>query len=127
MGRLEVLLGAGRFTRFEFCVRSQRTIRPKARQSALTATRNHRPIFRIRRFVMSKLVLGGPVLILSLVVLLTGVYSSTILALEDEIHAGTSLLASFQKLNGVAETPETKTIEDYLQKIGDKVAQNTKR
>jgi predicted Zn-dependent protease len=49
------------------------------------------------------------------------------LSLEDEVHAGNALVASFLKLNDVGETPESKRIEEYLQKVGDKVAQNSTR
>lgn len=49
------------------------------------------------------------------------------LPLEDEIRAGNALEASFMKLNEVGETPEQKRIEAYLQKVGDKVAQNSTR
>jgi len=49
------------------------------------------------------------------------------LPLQDEIRAGDSLLASFQKSQGFGETPQTKAIEEYLQKVGDKVAQHAKR
>jgi len=50
-----------------------------------------------------------------------------VLPLEDEIHAGNALVASFLKLNEVGETQESKRIEEYLQKVGDKVAQNSSR
>ncbi len=50
-----------------------------------------------------------------------------VLSLEDEIRAGNALVASFLKLNGVGETPESKRIEEYLQKVGDKVAQGSAR
>jgi predicted Zn-dependent protease len=49
------------------------------------------------------------------------------LSTEEEIRAGNALLSSFQKANGFAETDETKGIEGYLQKIGDKVAKNALR
>jgi predicted Zn-dependent protease len=49
------------------------------------------------------------------------------LTTEDEIRAGDALLASFQKSQGFAETAETKAIEDYLKKVGDKVARNASR
>lgn len=49
------------------------------------------------------------------------------LSTEDEIRAGDALFASFQKSQGFADTPESKAIEQYLQKVGDKVAQNAKR
>jgi predicted Zn-dependent protease len=48
------------------------------------------------------------------------------LTAQDQIRAGEALVASFHKAEGFAETPETKAIEEYLQKVGDKVAQNTK-
>lgn len=53
--------------------------------------------------------------------------SATDLSMEDEIRAGRSLLISFQKLNGLSETPESKSIEQYLQSVGDKVARNATR
>jgi predicted Zn-dependent protease len=49
------------------------------------------------------------------------------LPLQEEIRAGNALEASFMKLNGVGETPEQKRIEEYLQKVGDKVAQKSTR
>lgn len=49
------------------------------------------------------------------------------LSTEDEIRAGDALFLAFQKSQGFADTPESKAIEAYLQKIGDKVAQNAKR
>jgi predicted Zn-dependent protease len=49
------------------------------------------------------------------------------LSTEDEIRAGDALLVSFQKSQGFADTTESKAIEAYLQKIGDKVAKNAKR
>ena len=42
----------------------------------------------------------------------------------EEVRAGQSLLTAFRKQNGFAQTDETKRIEEYLQKIGDKVARN---
>jgi len=50
-----------------------------------------------------------------------------VLAFEDEIRAGNALVASFFKLNGVSQTPESKKIEEYLQKVGDRVARNSAR
>ncbi len=49
------------------------------------------------------------------------------LSTADEIRAGDALFAAFQKSQGFADTPESKAIEAYLQKIGDRVAQNAKR
>jgi predicted Zn-dependent protease len=49
------------------------------------------------------------------------------LSTADEIRAGDALFAAFQKSQGFADTPESKAIEAYLQKVGDKVAQNAKR
>lgn len=49
------------------------------------------------------------------------------LSTADEIRAGDALFAAFQKSQGFADTPESKAIEVYLQKVGDKVAQNAKR
>jgi beta-barrel assembly-enhancing protease len=53
--------------------------------------------------------------------------SSPQLSTADEIRAGDALFAAFQKSQGFADTPESKAIEGYLQKVGDKVAQNAKR
>jgi predicted Zn-dependent protease len=53
--------------------------------------------------------------------------SSPLLSTADEIRAGDALFAAFQKEQGFADTPESKAIEVYLQKVGDKVAQNAKR
>jgi beta-barrel assembly-enhancing protease len=49
------------------------------------------------------------------------------LSTADEIRAGEALLVSFSKSQGFADTPESKAIEAYLQKVGDKVAANAKR
>jgi len=49
------------------------------------------------------------------------------LSLEDEARAGDALLAAFKQSQGFADTPESKAIEEYLQKVGDKVAQHAKR
>jgi predicted Zn-dependent protease len=49
------------------------------------------------------------------------------LSTEDEIRAGEALFLAFQKSQGFADTPESKAIEAYLQKVGEKVAQNAKR
>jgi beta-barrel assembly-enhancing protease len=49
------------------------------------------------------------------------------LSTADEIRAGDALFAAFQKSEGFAESPQSKAIEAYLQKIGDKVAQNAGR
>lgn len=48
------------------------------------------------------------------------------LTTQDQVRAGEALVASFHKAEGFAETPETRAIEDYLQKVSDKVAQNSK-
>jgi predicted Zn-dependent protease len=53
--------------------------------------------------------------------------SPTVLSLNDEIRAGNILAASFMKLNEVGETAETRKIEAYLQKVGDKIAQSSTR
>jgi predicted Zn-dependent protease len=53
--------------------------------------------------------------------------SSPQLSTADEIRAGDALFAAFQKSQGFADTPESKAIEAYLQKVGDKVAHNAKR
>jgi predicted Zn-dependent protease len=52
---------------------------------------------------------------------------ATQLSTADEIRAGDALLASFQKSQGFADTPESKAIEAYLQKVGDQVAKTAKR
>jgi beta-barrel assembly-enhancing protease len=49
------------------------------------------------------------------------------LSTADEIRAGDALFAAFQKSQGFADTLESKAIEAYLQKVGDKVAQSAKR
>jgi predicted Zn-dependent protease len=49
------------------------------------------------------------------------------LSAADEIRAGDALFLAFQKSQGFADTPESKAIEGYLQKVGDKVAANAKR
>jgi beta-barrel assembly-enhancing protease len=49
------------------------------------------------------------------------------LSTEDEIRAGDALFLEFQKSQGFADTPESKAIEAYLQKVGNKAAQNAKR
>jgi predicted Zn-dependent protease len=49
------------------------------------------------------------------------------LSVPDEIRAGDALFLAFQKSQGFADAPESKAIEAYLQKVGDKVAQNAKR
>ena len=49
------------------------------------------------------------------------------LSTEDEIRAGDALFLAFQKSQGFAGTPESKAIEAYLQKVGERVAQNAKR
>ncbi len=49
------------------------------------------------------------------------------LPIADEIRAGDALFLAFQKSQGFADTPESKAIEGYLQKVGDKVAANAKR
>jgi len=50
-----------------------------------------------------------------------------VLSLEDEVRAGNALVASFFRLNEVGETQESQRIEEYLQKVGDKVAQHSTR
>ena len=45
-------------------------------------------------------------------------------ALEDDKRAGEVLLAAFHKQTGFADSEETRRIEEYLQKVGDKVAKN---
>lgn len=70
------------------------------------------------------------ILVAALSVLVTSTFaqSPSVLSVEDEIRAGNALATSFLALNDVgAETPETKRIEVYLQKVGDKVAQGSSR
>jgi beta-barrel assembly-enhancing protease len=66
-------------------------------------------------------------LMLAFLFVSSGGAQSPPLSLEDEIRAGNALEGSFMKLNEVGETPEQKRIEKYLQEVGDKVAQNSKR
>ncbi len=49
------------------------------------------------------------------------------LSTADEIRAGDALFVSFWQSQGFADTPESKAIEAYLQKVGDKVAKNARR
>jgi predicted Zn-dependent protease len=49
------------------------------------------------------------------------------LSTADEIRAGDALFLLFRQSQGFADTPESKAIEAYLQKVGDKVAQNAQR
>ena len=49
------------------------------------------------------------------------------LSIADEIRAGDALFASFQKSQGFADTPESKAIEAYIDRVGQKVAQNARR
>jgi len=49
------------------------------------------------------------------------------LTTADEIRAGEELFVLFRQSQGFADTPESKAIEAYLQKVGDKVAQNAHR
>ena len=49
------------------------------------------------------------------------------LSTADEIRAGDALFVSFRKSQGFADTPESKAIEAYLQKVGEKVAKNARR
>jgi predicted Zn-dependent protease len=53
--------------------------------------------------------------------------SSPQLSTADEIRAGDALFAAFQKSEGFEDAPQSKAIEAYLQKVGEKVAQNAKR
>lgn len=76
---------------------------------------------------MVKPVLIGTFMILSSIILVAHAQSPTILSVEDEIRAGKFLAASFMKLNEVGETSQSKEIEVYLQKVGDKVAQTSTR
>ena len=49
------------------------------------------------------------------------------LSTADEISAGDALFVSFRQSQGFADTPESKAIEAYLQKVGEKVAKNARR
>jgi beta-barrel assembly-enhancing protease len=49
------------------------------------------------------------------------------LSIADEVRAGDALFALFRQSQGFADTQESKAIEAYLQKVGDKVAQNARR
>lgn len=46
---------------------------------------------------------------------------------SDEIQVGQILAAQFIKEHGLADTPQTKEIEQYLQMVGDKVTAHSKR
>jgi predicted Zn-dependent protease len=74
---------------------------------------------------MSK-ILSSLALILSFAVLV-GAQPAAVLSTEDEIRAGDALFLLFQKSQGFADTPESKAIEEYLQKVGDKVAAHARR
>ncbi|HLV87783.1 MAG TPA: M48 family metalloprotease [Candidatus Sulfotelmatobacter sp.] len=50
---------------------------------------------------------------------------SATLSQEEEMRAGQALLTAFRKSTGFTETDEIKKMEEYLQKVGDKVAKNT--
>src|ERR1017187_3648755 len=76
---------------------------------------------------MPKLLIPAVVEVLSLFCSLTFSQSIASLSQQDEIRAGEALFISFQKSQGFADTPESKTIEQYLQKIGDKIAQHAQR
>ncbi len=69
---------------------------------------------------------GGMLLFFVLSVLISAQTSSQ-LSTADEIRAGEALFVSFRQSQGFADTPESKAIEAYLQKVGDKVAQNARR
>ena len=94
----------------------------------LTQTRSQRPTRSTRRGIPTPTwAVSVVALILFLLIPAPFAQAAPARALQDEIRAGNSLLASFQKSQGFAETPQTKAIEEYLQKVGDKVAQNAKR
>ena len=76
---------------------------------------------------MPKLLIPAVVGVLSLFCSLTFSQSIASLSQQDEIRAGEALFISFQKSQGFADTPESKAIEQYLQKIGDKIAQHAQR
>jgi beta-barrel assembly-enhancing protease len=46
---------------------------------------------------------------------------------SDEIQAGQVLAAQFIKEQGLADTPQTKKIEQYLQMVGDKLTVHSRR
>jgi beta-barrel assembly-enhancing protease len=77
-------------------------------------------------FVFTGVVLAGvlgPLLVASF----TFAQPAPELSIADEIRAGDALFLAFQKSQGFADTPESKAIEAYLQKVGDKVAANARR
>jgi predicted Zn-dependent protease len=76
---------------------------------------------------MPKLAFGIATLLGVLLPSVVFAQSSPQLSIADEIRAGEALLIAFQKSQGFADTPESRAIEGYLQKIGDKVAQNARR
>jgi beta-barrel assembly-enhancing protease len=65
-------------------------------------------------------------------VFIVGLYQATAatppkVADADEIHAGQILAAQFIKEQGLADTPQTLRIEQYLQMVGDKLTAHAKR
>jgi predicted Zn-dependent protease len=75
------------------------------------------------RFVPCKLL---PILFFVLIAIAPS-WPASALTEADEIRAGDALFSAFQKSQGFADTTESKAIEAYLQKVGDKVAQNARR
>ena len=45
----------------------------------------------------------------------------------DETHAGDIFAAKYEKARGLETTPQSRRIDEYLQKVGDKVAVNAQR
>jgi len=45
----------------------------------------------------------------------------------DEVHIGGLLAAQFAKSEGMESTPQTTKIDQYLQKVGDRLARHTQR
>jgi len=45
----------------------------------------------------------------------------------EEISAGETFAAQYEQARGIETTPQTKRIDEYLQKVGDRVAANAQR
>jgi predicted Zn-dependent protease len=76
---------------------------------------------------MAKSVTAMIALMACSIFLVAAVQAPPTLSTEDEVRAGQALFVAFQKSQGFADTEESKGIETYLQKVGDKVAQNALR
>jgi predicted Zn-dependent protease len=85
--------------------------------------------FAVAALILAMVVVGALISRPKGSLFLTPVFAqpSSQLSVSDEIRAGNALEASFQKYQGFADTPQTKAIDAYLQKVGDKVAANAKR